>query len=126
MEIKSLTFSRCFLFRTYTRPQYTVHSRSDNFSPRMPCQMGFRWNVRWQARILIGQSCSPLPIGMVFERLKLSPQISHGQGLNSTQNIIFAHTASSWTKHTASVYGRCSDKKAIHQKFFQQCTHTVL
>jgi hypothetical protein len=35
---------------------------------RMPCQMGLRWYVRWQARILIGQSPSFLPIGMVFER----------------------------------------------------------
>jgi hypothetical protein len=39
----------------------------DKFSPRMPCQMGLRWYVRWHARILIGQSPSSLPIGMVFE-----------------------------------------------------------
>jgi hypothetical protein len=40
----------------------TVQNRSDNFSPRMSCQMGLRrHHVRWQARILIGQSCPPPP-----------------------------------------------------------------
>jgi hypothetical protein len=28
----------------------------DNFSLRMPCQMGLRWYVRWQARILMGMA----------------------------------------------------------------------
>jgi hypothetical protein len=60
---------------TYTVPPVEPKR---SFSPRMPCQMGLSWYryVRWQARITISQSLSPLPFGMAFERLKLSPQIS--------------------------------------------------
>jgi hypothetical protein len=38
--------------------------------------MGLRWYVRWQARILIGQSRPSLTFGMSFERLKFSPLVS--------------------------------------------------
>jgi hypothetical protein len=57
-------------------------------SPRMPCQMRLRWYVRWQARILIGQSHSSLPIGMEFERLELSPQAGSLQRCFSYKNSV--------------------------------------
>jgi hypothetical protein len=66
----------------------------------MPCQMGLRWYVRCQAKILIGQSRSPLQIGMAFERLKLSPQPTGfgGENFNDTRVESCEHEKSNHIK----------------------------
>jgi hypothetical protein len=54
------------------RPPLYLLTGGDNFIPRMPCQIGLRWRVSRQARILIGQSRSPLPIGILLRDIQLT------------------------------------------------------
>jgi hypothetical protein len=57
------------------------HSWGDNFSPRMSCKWYVRGGGEGKRRILIGQSVPPIPFGMTFGRLKLSPLSSYKESI---------------------------------------------
>jgi hypothetical protein len=98
-----------------------------NFSPRMPCQMGLRWYVRWQARFLIGQSRSLLPIGMAFERLK-SPCMLLNTNINWWPEYryyeyvkdFFRFPAKFWWRSAGEEKGRCTHSNSDDNIF---CCH---